>query len=389
MATSSGEAELYGIGSGAAESIAILQFLRESELPVAKTITIYTDSTAGKSIATRMGVGKNTKHIQLRYLYVQDLVQHGLLRIAKVDTKNNYADLMTKYLDAPRTTLLASQVGIYMGNTKTYNISALRLDTATTTTTTSVLPQPLATIRSRLPTCPLTYTAAAMKRNLPGRDIPTPDQLPEQALRRQGRGSGASSSSTPIGLPMNEQLTTHTAEMRELATQNRAQSMNLDYTPPATSIPTPAPTSTPWNNEETMRNYYQQDPSSIQALRRIRVLSEQLLGATSSLVAASGPSATEAHSSLLQVQAQAIGDTYIDEFNQLYARVPGVLPKASPTTPVATVLPRPHQLPAPVFVPPTRASPLPERPWLASTRESEVYARRLAVALPTQTRGRI
>ena len=61
-------------------------------------ITIETDSTAAKSIATRIGISKLTKHIQFRFLYVQDLVKNGILRIAKVHTSVNPADAMTKHL---------------------------------------------------------------------------------------------------------------------------------------------------------------------------------------------------------------------------------------------------------------------------------------------------
>ena len=98
LATSSGEAELYAIGSGASEALGVAQFLQESRLALTTSITIETDSTAAKSIATRQGTSKLTKHIQLRFLYIQDLVKNSILRIVKVHTSVNPADAMTKHL---------------------------------------------------------------------------------------------------------------------------------------------------------------------------------------------------------------------------------------------------------------------------------------------------
>ena len=65
-----------------------------------KTVSflLRTDSTAAKSNTTKYGLGKNSKHIQLRYLYMQDLVRAGLLTVKHIGTKHNSADALTKYL---------------------------------------------------------------------------------------------------------------------------------------------------------------------------------------------------------------------------------------------------------------------------------------------------
>ena len=39
-----------------------------------------------------------TKHVELRYLYVQELVQSGLIRLRKVLGTLNPADILTKYV---------------------------------------------------------------------------------------------------------------------------------------------------------------------------------------------------------------------------------------------------------------------------------------------------
>eukprot|EP00971_Amphidinium_carterae_P224316 4450275-Amphidinium_carterae.1 len=82
-----------------AESIFIKQLLEEINNPTFDStkidINIMTDSSAGKSMATRQGISKKGKHIMLRYLFVQDLVAAGTIKVGKVATVNNLADIFT------------------------------------------------------------------------------------------------------------------------------------------------------------------------------------------------------------------------------------------------------------------------------------------------------
>jgi len=98
LATSSGEAELYAIGSGVSEALGLMNFVKESNLATKIQLTIFTDSSSAKAISTRIGVSKQTKHIELRYLYMQDLVANGTLKVKYVNTLENPADVMTKHV---------------------------------------------------------------------------------------------------------------------------------------------------------------------------------------------------------------------------------------------------------------------------------------------------
>ena len=96
LALSSGEAELYAIGQGVSEALFLRSMLIESGkvqvrhfMNGAAGAIAHTDSTAGKSMAIRFGTGKKTKHVELRFLYVQNLVQMGLFRMAKTDCERN------------------------------------------------------------------------------------------------------------------------------------------------------------------------------------------------------------------------------------------------------------------------------------------------------------
>eukprot|EP00971_Amphidinium_carterae_P153756 3048614-Amphidinium_carterae.1 len=64
------------------------------------TMTINTDSSSGKAVASRLGLNRKAKHVQLKFLYIQDVVQRGELTIKKIPTTHNPADVLTKHLPA-------------------------------------------------------------------------------------------------------------------------------------------------------------------------------------------------------------------------------------------------------------------------------------------------
>jgi len=96
IALSSAGAELYTINTGATESLHIRNILQEALNVKKVTIRIHTDSASGKSMATRIGSPKKAKHIELKHLFIQQLVQHDLVRIIKINTAKNTADIFTK-----------------------------------------------------------------------------------------------------------------------------------------------------------------------------------------------------------------------------------------------------------------------------------------------------
>ena len=64
-------------------------------------ITAKTDSTAGRGIAHCKGCGK-VKHLSIRELWLQDLVQDDKVRVVKESALTNLADLGTKALSGAR-----------------------------------------------------------------------------------------------------------------------------------------------------------------------------------------------------------------------------------------------------------------------------------------------
>ena len=99
IATSSGEAEYYGMVKGASNGFGISGMLRDSGVDIG--VTIRTDSSAAKGIASRRGLGK-VRHIELAQLWLQDQVARGRVRIEKIRGEDNFADSLTKHASPER-----------------------------------------------------------------------------------------------------------------------------------------------------------------------------------------------------------------------------------------------------------------------------------------------
>ncbi len=95
IALSSGEAEFYALVEGASRSLGV-QALMEDMGMVAKVV-LKSDSSAGKAISLRKGTGK-LRHVQVKYLWIQQETYEKRIEIQKVKGTENPADVCTKYL---------------------------------------------------------------------------------------------------------------------------------------------------------------------------------------------------------------------------------------------------------------------------------------------------
>ena len=114
IALSSAEAELYSINTGATEALHLQNLLTDLLNSNKANIKIHTDSSSGKSIATRIGTGKKTKHVELKHLFIQQLVALNHLRIIKIHTNDNPADIFTKYVSAETLQRHLHSVGLHI-----------------------------------------------------------------------------------------------------------------------------------------------------------------------------------------------------------------------------------------------------------------------------------
>ena len=107
MALSTGEAELYGVVKGAGALMGAVSLARDLGLDVRGVL--HTDSSAAKGIVSRRGLGK-VKHVDVRKLWIQDVVRSGRIGIVKIPGGENAADVLKTYQDGPAVLGVASWV---------------------------------------------------------------------------------------------------------------------------------------------------------------------------------------------------------------------------------------------------------------------------------------
>eukprot|EP00959_Pyramimonas_sp_CCMP1952_P405677 8502456-Pyramimonas_sp.AAC.1 len=73
-----------------------------------------TYSQSALAVCRKRGPGK-MKHVELKTLAIQDWVKEGRLRIHKVSTHENPADLMTKELSVEKMTKFSRALGLRGG----------------------------------------------------------------------------------------------------------------------------------------------------------------------------------------------------------------------------------------------------------------------------------
>ena len=92
-ALSVGEAEYYAIVTGCAEGLGLQSLLQD--LGWKTKVKMRTDSSTAKAVSSRRGLGK-LRHVELTFVWVQEVVRNGRIIIAKVRGEENVADHLTK-----------------------------------------------------------------------------------------------------------------------------------------------------------------------------------------------------------------------------------------------------------------------------------------------------
>ena len=97
------EADLYAMGMATQDALylkSLLQEMKLSQLAKPAELTVFTDSSSGKALASKLGLTTKSKHIQLRYLFRKDLLADGQLQLSKIPAGKNPAVMLTKHLSA-------------------------------------------------------------------------------------------------------------------------------------------------------------------------------------------------------------------------------------------------------------------------------------------------
>nr|GEV03333.1 retrotransposon protein, putative, Ty1-copia subclass [Tanacetum cinerariifolium] len=96
------------------EAIWIRKFIFGLEVvpSIDKLMDMYRDNTCAITIADEPGVQKGAKHFRRKYHFIREAIQEGDIRILKVHTDNNLADLFTKPMPYTKHVEHARSIGL-------------------------------------------------------------------------------------------------------------------------------------------------------------------------------------------------------------------------------------------------------------------------------------
>ena len=93
IALSTGESEYYALVKGGSVGLGLQSPLQDFGVEV--EVLVESDATAAKGTVNRVGLGK-ARHIQTRYLWLQERVAMNHLKVEHIPGKRNRSDVLTK-----------------------------------------------------------------------------------------------------------------------------------------------------------------------------------------------------------------------------------------------------------------------------------------------------
>jgi len=101
VALSTCEAEFIAMAEAAKEALWLRTFMCELGFNK-KTIQMYADNQGAIKLAGSDVHHRKTKHIDIRFRFIRDVIENGSLTVKYIPTMNNVADLLTKALPKNR-----------------------------------------------------------------------------------------------------------------------------------------------------------------------------------------------------------------------------------------------------------------------------------------------
>lgn len=112
VALSSTEAEYIALSSATCELIWLKQLADELDKNIAKNITIYCDNQSTIKLGASDAYRPRTKHIDIRYHHIRQLIEAKVVDIKFVPTTQNAADALTKAVSAEKTNYCSKAMGL-------------------------------------------------------------------------------------------------------------------------------------------------------------------------------------------------------------------------------------------------------------------------------------
>jgi hypothetical protein len=99
VALSTAEAEYIALASAIQEMIWMNQYLSELQLKDPEVPLVRSDNQAAIQIATNDTLHTRSKHIDIRYHFIRQILKEGQMKLSYVSTREQEADINTKALD--------------------------------------------------------------------------------------------------------------------------------------------------------------------------------------------------------------------------------------------------------------------------------------------------
>ena len=109
VSLSSAEAELYAAIRAGTEMIGVAAIMKDFHIKVQMCLAV--DATAAIGMLSREGLGRS-KHVDVQYRWLQEKVRDKVIRIAKVASAWNPADMFTKPLSERENLKHLARMGI-------------------------------------------------------------------------------------------------------------------------------------------------------------------------------------------------------------------------------------------------------------------------------------
>lgn len=112
VSLSSAEAEYVALSESAQEAVWLNRLLSDFHEPVKLPIVIYEDNQSCIKMLTGGRFSQRTKHIDIKYHFVRDLVTNNFLSVMYCPTDLMKADILTKPLEAVKTAKFSQAIGL-------------------------------------------------------------------------------------------------------------------------------------------------------------------------------------------------------------------------------------------------------------------------------------
>jgi hypothetical protein len=98
VTTLSTEAEYIAMGLAAKEAIWMRRLVQDLGFEMTGPMRIYADNQSSMLLATSEKLSAHTKHLDVQYHFIRELIRKGICQFLWVHTKSNVADVLTKPL---------------------------------------------------------------------------------------------------------------------------------------------------------------------------------------------------------------------------------------------------------------------------------------------------